>query len=110
MVRPRDSHPRPPAPKAGAPPTELKRLRRHCVGMYLCICRCCLSKRSERALIGNVWPKRKHAWFEFQFGDGHDVCVMSTCTCNTTNFTHKSNCSYRQGRSGLPCEFDADLW
>ena len=53
-VRPLDSNPRPPAPKADAPPAELARLRRHCVVMYLCICHCRLPKRSECALIGNL--------------------------------------------------------
>ena len=32
-----------------------------------------LSNSSECALIGNGGPKRKHDWFEFQYGDGRDI-------------------------------------
>ena len=32
-----------------------------------------LFNSSECALIGNVGPKRKHDWFEFQYGDDHDT-------------------------------------
>ena len=32
-----------------------------------------LYNSSECALIGNVGPERKHDWYEFQYGDGHDI-------------------------------------